>query len=490
MNAPRRAAHEASPDGQGPSRRTVAAVSLGLMLGVLLSALDQMIIAASLRTIADRLGGAEMQAWAMSAYLVTSVVATPVSSKLSDLYGRRPLYLASVGVFLLGSLLCGLATSMPWLAVFRAVQGVGAGGLMALALAILADLLPPERRVRHQAWLGASFAVASVAGPVLGGFFADAPTLLGLAGWRWAFLVNVPVGLAALALVGTALRHRAPRPHGPRPHGRRVDVLGGAALILAVVPGLLALEFGGAWGWASAPTLAALGAAAVGTVLFVRTERAAGDDALLPPRLFRAPVFTAVNAVNLAAGVGIFGGLLLLPLLLQEVRGMGPTGAGLMLVPQTAAIIVAGRVVGPLAVRGWDHRRLLTGALAVMGAATVGFSFIGAGTPLWAVGAIAAAMGLGTGVFFQVVMVALQDGVPPEDIGVASGLFTFFRQIGGTVGTVVLGAVAFAGADLERSIGTAFLAAGGVLAASALIPSVVLPMATRRTSLHGEGGRG
>ncbi|MDA2809575.1 MFS transporter [Nocardiopsis sp. RSe5-2] len=468
-----------------PSRRTVAAVSLGLMLGVLLSALDQMIIAASLRTIADRLGGAEMQAWAMSAYLVTSVVATPVSSKLSDMYGRRPLYLASVGVFLLGSLLCGLATSMPWLAVFRAVQGVGAGGLMALALAILADLLPPERRVRHQAWLGASFAVASVAGPVLGGFFADAPTLLGLAGWRWAFLVNLPVGLAALALVGTALRGP-----GSRRRGRRVDVRGGAALILAVVPGLLALEFGGAWGWASAPTLAALGTAAVGTVLFVRTERAMGDDALLPARLFRAPVFTAVNTVNLAAGVGIFGGLLLLPLHLQEVRGMGPTGAGLMLVPQTAAIIVAGRVVGPLAVRGWDHRKLLTGALAVMAAATAGFAFIGTGTPLWAVGAIAAAMGLGTGVFFQVVMVALQDGVPPDDIGVASGLFTFFRQIGGTVGTVALGTVAFAGADLERSIGTAFLAAGGVLAASALVPLVVLPMAVRRISLRGDDGRG
>ncbi|WP_017623661.1 MFS transporter [Nocardiopsis chromatogenes] len=486
MTTPQGTSGEAPRDGpRAPSRRTVAAVSLGLMLGVLLSALDQMIIAASLRTIADRLGGSEMQAWAMSAYLVTSVVATPIASKLSDMYGRRPLYLAAVGVFLIGSLLCGLAPSMPWLSVFRAVQGTGAGGLMALALAILADLLPPERRVRHQAWLGASFAVASVAGPVLGGFFADAPTLLGLAGWRWAFLVNLPVGLAALALVEAALRGPSPRPRG---RGRRVDVLGGAALILAVVPGLLAVEFGDGWGWASAPTLAALGAAVAGTVLFVRTERAMGDDALLPPRLFRAPAFTAVNAVNLAAGVGIFGGLLLLPLHLQEVRGMGPTGAGLMLVPQTAAIIVAGRVVGPLAVRGWDHRKLLAGALAVMASATVGFSFIGPGTPLWTVGAIAAAMGLGTGVFFQVVMVALQDGVPPDDVGVASGLFTFFRQIGGTVGTVALGAVAFAGADPERSIGTAFLVAGGVLATSALIPLVVLPLVTRRLHAHGAAG--
>lgn len=484
MTTAQGASRGASGDGPlGPSRRTVSAVSLGLMLGVLLSALDQMIIAASLRTIADRLGGSEMQAWAMSAYLVTSVVATPISSKLSDMYGRRPLYLSSVAVFLLGSVSCGLAASMPWLVVFRAVQGAGAGGLMALALAILADLLPPERRVRHQAWLGASFAVASVAGPVLGGFFADAPTILGLAGWRWAFLVNVPVGLAALALVGTALR--GPR---PRPRGRRVDVLGGAALILAVVPGLLALEFGGHRGWASTPTFVALGAAAVGTVLFVRTERAMGDDALLPARLFRSPAFTAVNAVNLAAGVGIFGGLLLLPLHLQEVRGMGPTGAGLMLVPQTAAIIVAGRVTGPIAVRGWDHRKLLVGALAVMAAATAGLSLIGPGTPLWAVGALAAAMGLGTGVFFQVVMVALQGGVPPGDVGVASGLFTFFRQIGGTVGTVALGAVAFAGAEPERSIGTAFLVAGAVLAASALIPLVVLPLVTRRHHAHGAAG--
>ena len=451
-----------------PAPRTVAAVSAGLLLGVLLSALDQMIVAAALRTIASRLGGAEVQAWAMSAYLVASVVSTPVYAKLSDVYGRRPLYIASVGVFLAGSLLCGLAWSMPALAVFRAVQGLGAGGLMALALAILADLLPPERRVRHQAWLGAAYAVASVAGPVLGGFFAGAGTVLGIDGWRWAFLVNLPVGLAALALVAGAL----PRP--VRGRAQRIDLLGAALLVAAVVPVLLLAEFGAEWGWASPASAAAGAVAAAGTVLFVRTERAMGDDALLPPRLFRSRTFTLVNAVNFAAGIGIFGGLLLLPLHLQAVMGLSPTAAGLMLVPQTAAIIAAGRIAGPIAVHG-GHRPMLVLSVAWMAGSAAGFAALGADSPLWAVGLLAAAMGLGTGVFFQVVVVALQDGVPPEDVGVASGLFTFFRQIGGTVGTVALGALAFGLGPLEDSIGTAYLVVAGVLLASALLPLAARP---------------
>lgn len=426
----------AEQTGTVPSRRTITLIMTGLLLGVLLSALDQLLIATALRTIADQLDGLTAQGWATTSYLITSVISTPLYGKLSDIHGRTPLYLVSVSVFVLGSLLCALATSMYELAVFRAVQGLGAGGLMSLALAILADLLPPEQRVRYQAYLGSAYGLASVAGPVLGGFFAGTDSYLGITGWRWAFLINVPLGLITLAVVAS-LR----LPHRRVAH--RIDYGGAAALVLGLVPLLIVAERGRDWGWASAWSLSLFALGAAGLLLFVLAERRMGDEALLPPRLFRSPVFALVNVINFVVGIGIFGGLLLLPLYLQIVKGLDPTAAGLMLLPQTAAIIVAGRIAGPIAVRTGRYHGLLTLGVAMVCVSAFAFSALDARTPLWLPALFTTVMGLGIGIFFQVVMTALQDGVPPQDIGVASGLFSFFRQMGGAAGVALLTSVLF-----------------------------------------------
>ncbi|GAA0398004.1 MDR family MFS transporter [Streptomyces luteireticuli] len=421
-----------------PGRRTVAAVMAALLLGLLLSALDQMIVAAVMRTVADQLHGLTLQAWATTAYLATGVVSTPLYGRLSDLYGRKPLYLVSISLFLLGSALCAAAQSMYQLAAFRAVQGLGAGGLMALAFAILADMLPPERRSRHQAWFGAAFGVASVAGPVLGGLFAGLDRLGGVAGWRWAFLVNLPIGAVALFLVATLYR----LPHTRVPH--RVDYGGALTLLLGLAPLLVVAEQGGHWGWASARTLALAGLGAAGLAAFVLTERRMGDAALLPPAMFRRPLFAVSNAVNTVVGMGVFGGLSVLPMYLQIVKGLSPGAAGLMLLPQTLGIIAGGRLCGPVVTRTGRHKGFLLLGLACMTGCALAFSRLSPGTSLWTTGTVTTLMGLGIGVCFQVMLLAIQASAPPGAMGAASASYTFFRQIGGTAGTAVYLSVLFA----------------------------------------------
>ncbi|MQY05607.1 DHA2 family efflux MFS transporter permease subunit [Actinomadura macrotermitis] len=436
-------------------RGAVAAVMAALMLGLLLGALDQMIVAAVMRTVADQLDGLTLQAWATTAYLITGVVSTPLYGRLSDIYGRKPLYLASISLFLLGSLLCAAAQSMYGLAAFRAVQGLGAGGLMALAFAILADLLPPERRSRYQAWFGAVFGVSSVAGPVLGGLFAGMDDLLGMAGWRWAFLVNVPVGLVALVLVVTLYR---------LPHTRtaqRVDYGGAATLLLGLVPLLAVAGQGGAWGWSAPRTLVLAAVGVAGLAGFVLVERRMGDAALLPPRLFTSRLFTVSSAVNVVVGMGVFGGLAVLPLYLQIVKGLSPTAAGLMLLPQTLGIVAAGRLSGPFVTRTRRYKGLLLLGLATMTACAFAFARLAPGTPLWFTGFVAALMGLGIGLCFQVMLIAVQASAPAGAMGAASASYTFFRQIGGTAGTAVYLTILFSLAEeritaaLHRAQGTA-----------------------------------
>ncbi|MGW5689069.1 MDR family MFS transporter [Nonomuraea sp. NPDC003754] len=409
----------------------MAAVMAALMLGLLLGALDQMIVAAVMRTVADQLDGLTLQAWATTAYLITGVVSTPLYGRLSDIYGRKPLYLVSISLFLLGSLLCAAAQSMYELAAFRAVQGLGAGGLMALAFAILADMLPPGERSKYQAWFGAVFGISSVAGPVLGGLFAGMGSFLGVAGWRWAFLVNLPFGIVALVLVVTLYR----LPHTRADH--RIDFGGAVTLLLGLVPLLLVAEQGSGWGWASARTLVLTGVGAAGLLGFVVVERRMGDAALLPPRLFVSPLFTMSNAVNVVVGMGVFGGLSVLPLYLQIVKGLSPTEAGLMLMPQTLGIVAAGRLCGSFVTRTGRYKGLLLLGLAVMTGCAFAFAQLTPGTSLWLTGLITAVMGLGIGLCFQVMLIAIQASAPAGTMGAASASYTFFRQIGGTAGTAI-----------------------------------------------------
>ncbi|MGF1662382.1 MAG: DHA2 family efflux MFS transporter permease subunit [Kineosporiaceae bacterium] len=442
----------ARPDDGLPSPARVWAIIVGLLAGILLAALDQTIVATSLRTIADDLQGLQLQAWATTAYLVTATVTTPLYGKLGDLYGRKNLYLVAITVFVVGSVLCTLSTSMYELAIYRAVQGLGAGGLFTLALAIIGDLVPPRERARYQGLFIAVFGTSSVLGPLVGGFLAGADSILGITGWRWVFLVNVPVGLVALALVWFTLRI----PHVRRPH--RLDVLGAMLLVTGVVPLLLVAEQGRNWGWGSPGVLTLLVLSVAALVSFVVVEHRAGDEALVPLRLFRSRTVAVGSVASLIVGTAMFGGLAVLPLYLQIVKGQTPTEAGLSLLPLTAGIMVAALVSGQVISRTGRYRAFPIAGSALMVVSLVLFAQVGADTPLWWSFLSMALFGIGLGCNMQPVVLAVQNAAPPSDIGVATSTVTFARQMGGTLGTAVFLSMLFSTAG-DRIAG-AFARAG------------------------------
>ncbi len=286
----------------GFTHRQILIILAGLMSGMFLAALDQTIVATAIRTISDDLNGLSLQAWATTAYLITSTIATPLYGKLSDLYGRRPFFLFSITVFLIGSALSGLSQSMYQLAIFRGFQGIGAGGLFALALAIIGDIVPPRERAKYQGYFLAVFGTSSVLGPVIGGFLAGQSSLLGITGWRWVFLVNLPIGAVSLILVTKVLH----LPHTRRDH--QIDYPGAAALVVALVPLLIVAEQGREWGWGSGRSLLMYVIGVIGIVAFLILERRIGDDALLPLRLFRGRTFGIGSILNFIVGMGMFGG--------------------------------------------------------------------------------------------------------------------------------------------------------------------------------------
>jgi EmrB/QacA subfamily drug resistance transporter len=419
------------------SHRQILTVLSGLMLGMFLAALDQTIVSASMRTIADELHGLSLQAWATTAYLITATLSTPLYGKLSDLYGRKPMYLTAISLFLAGSLASGMAHSMYELAAFRAFQGLGAGGLMSLALAIITDITAPRERSKYQGYFMAVFGISSVAGPVVGGFFAGIDSLAGITGWRWVFLVNVPIALAALVVVSKVLNI---------PHTRvaqRVDFLGAAALAAGLVPLLIVAEQGREWGWGSTASVVMYALGALGVAAFIWQERRMGDAALLPLRLFRRPVFRMATLVTVVQGAGMFGAMMSLPLYLQIVKGATPTQAGLQMLPLTLGIMVASIASGRVITRTGRYKMFAVAGLGLMAAALFALSTIGVDTPLAAVMAIAFVIGLGLGASMQTLILAATNDVRPQDIGVATSAATFFRQIGGTAGTAVFLSILF-----------------------------------------------
>ncbi|WP_422934475.1 MDR family MFS transporter [Sinomonas sp. P47F7] len=426
-----RTAPSAAPPG-ALSKRHITGVMTGLMLGMFLASLDQTIVSTAIYTVANDLDGLSLQAWATTAYLITSTVSTPLYGKLSDIFGRRPLYLAAIVIFLGGSVFSGSVHSMTELAVARGIQGLGAGGLMALALAIIGDIVPLSDRAKYQGYFMSVFGVSSVLGPVVGGAFAGANQILWITGWRWVFYVNVPVGIAALITVFLFL-------HLPAHHERqKIDYLGAAAITVGLVPLLLVAEQGRGWGWGSAASITCYAIGAVGIALFILLEKRAGDYALIPLRLFKSAQFSLSAVLNFIIGIGMFGAIAMLPMYLQLVKGLTPTAAGLLMVTFTIGIMSASIIAGrTISATGTFKIFPVIGTLLLAGAAlTMGF-VLNVDSPLWVPGVVAVFFGMGLGCCMQPLVLAMQTSVPPKDMGVGTSTAAFFRSMGGAVGTAV-----------------------------------------------------
>ncbi|PPK67925.1 MFS transporter [Actinokineospora auranticolor] len=441
-------AQPAGPPRPKLTHRQILVIMSGLMLGMFLAALDQTIVGTSIRTIADDLNGLSLQAWATTAYLITSTVSTPLYGKLSDIYGRKPFFITAISLFIIGSLACTLATTMYELAAYRAFQGLGAGGLMSLALTIIADIVPPRERAKYQGYFLAVFGTSSVLGPVIGGWFAGQAEIFGITGWRWVFLVNVPIGIIALIVVSKVLNV----PHVR--HDHRIDYFGAVFLSVTVVPLLIVAEQGREWGWDSQRSIICYAIGFVGLIGFLLVEKAMKDEALIPLRLFRTSTFAMTIVAGTILGVGMFGGITMVPQYLQLVRGFTPTEAGLMMVPMMLGIMIASISSGQITSKTGRYKifPILGSALLVTGLLL--FHGVDIDTPIWQPIVFMVVFGLGLGNCMQTLTVAAQNAVPFRDMGVATASVTFFRQLGGTIGVAVFLSLMFS--TVADNIGSAF----------------------------------
>ena len=435
-------AAESTPHGGKPimTHRQILLVIYGLMAGMFLSSLDQTIVGTAIRTIGDDLHGLNDQAWVTTAYLITSTITVPIYGKLSDIFGRRGLYIFGIVVFLVGSLASSFSTSMFMLAGFRAFQGLGAGALMSLPLAIMGDILAPRERAKYQGYFLAVFGVSSVIGPLIGGLFAGANQILFITGWRWVFLINIPIGIIALLMV-LAFLHL---PKFVAAHKPRIDWFGAAAVIVTLVPVLLVAEEGRTWGWGSAGSIACYIIAAVGLLSFILIERAMGSDAIIPLALFKSRTFSMATILGVLIGFGMFGALLTLPLYLQIVFGLSPTNSGLASLPLMVGLLIASIGSGQIISRTGKYRIFPVTGTIVLAAGYLVLTFLTYDKPLWYIFIAMFLIGLGLGQMMQTLTLASQNAVLPTQMGVATGASTFFRQIGGTLGVAVLLSVLFA----------------------------------------------
>ncbi|ONI77696.1 MFS transporter [Actinosynnema sp. ALI-1.44] len=419
------------------SHRQILVILSGLMLGMFLAALDQTIVGTSIRTIADDLDGLSLQAWATTAYLITSTITTPIYGKLSDIYGRKPFYLLAISLFVIGSLACTFSQSMYQLAAFRALQGLGAGGLMSLAFTIIADIVSPRERAKYQGYFMAVFGTSSVLGPVLGGFLAGQKDILGIDGWRWVFLVNVPIGVLALFVVARVLNV----PH--ERHDHKIDWFGALTLVVGVVPLLIIAEQGREWGWTSQRSILCYAIGVVGLIAFVMVEAKMQDAALIPLRLFKNSTFSMVILAGVILGVGMFGGITMVPQYLQIVKGETPTSAGLLMLPLMVGIMIASFTSGRITAKTGRYKifPIIGSALLVAGMGL--FHTIEVDSPLWQPMLYMGVFGLGLGLSMQTLTIAAQNAAPPRDMGVSTASATFFRQMGGTIGVAVFLSVLF-----------------------------------------------
>ncbi|GHA67877.1 DHA2 family efflux MFS transporter permease subunit [Streptomyces termitum] len=413
--------------GEGQSRRTVLVAIGALLLGMLLAALDQTIVSTALPTIVSELGGMEHLSWVVTAYLLASTAATPLWGKLGDQYGRKKLFQGAIVLFLIGSALCGLARNMPELIAFRAVQGLGGGGLMVLSMAIVGDLVPPRERGRYQGLFGAVFGATSVLGPLLGGLLTQHLS------WRWVFYVNLPIGVVALFVIAAVL-------HIPvRSTRHTIDYLGTFLIASVATCLVLVASLGGTtWDWGSPQIIGLAVLGAVLLVCFVAVERRAAEP-VLPLRLFRVRTFTLVSVISFVIGFAMFGAMTYLPTFLQVVQGVTPTMSGVHMLPMVLGLLLTSTASGQIVSRTGRWKVFPIAGTAVT---TIGLLLLHGLTetsPTWEMSLYFFVFGAGLGLVMQVLVLVVQNAVGYEDLGVATSGATFFRSIGASFGVAVFG---------------------------------------------------
>jgi len=411
------------------SHRQILIVFLGLMLGMLLAALDQTIVATALPTIVGELGGLNHLSWVVTAYLLTSTAATPLFGKISDLYGRKRLFQAAIVAFLVASALAGLAQNMAQLIAFRALQGIGGGGLIAMAQVIIGDVVSPRERGRYMGYIGAVFAISSVIGPLAGGFFVDNLS------WRWIFYINLPVGLLALFVTNTALNLPFRRVEHP------IDYLGATLLIAGIACMVLLTTWGGTeyeWGSPVILSLAVAGAALL-VAFFMQEKRA--PEPIIPLRLFRDRIFNVASSTGFIVGLTMFGAIVFLPLFLQVVTGVSATNSGLLLLPLIMGLLIASVGSGRAITAFGRYRIFPIVGTAVMGLGMYLLSLMDATTTRTTASLYMFVLGVGIGLVMQVLVLAVQNAVQHRDLGVATSSASLFRSLGGAFGASIFGAI-------------------------------------------------
>lgn len=409
------------------SKTKIKMVVAGLMLGMFVGALDQTIVSTAMPTIMTELGGFEQFVWVFSAYMIATVVATPIFGKLSDIYGRKLFFQLGLVVFLLGSVLCGIADSMTQLIAFRAIQGIGGGALMPIAFAVIFDIFPPEKRGKMNGLFGAVFGLSSVFGPALGAYITD------YIDWRWVFYINLPIGAVALSLIHFGYREKSVH------RKQKIDWIGATTLVAAILGFMFAIELGGSetFAWGSAQIMSLFALFVVCFALFLFTESKVSNP-IVELKLFKSRLFTASQAIGFLYGIIMISGATYIPLFIQGVYGESASAAGQTLTPMMLAVVTSSMVGGPL-INKMSYRNImlistviLAGAMALLGTMTVD-------TPRWVVTVYMVLVGLGIGVNFVVLNISVLHGLPGQYKGAAVSLITFFRTIGSALGVTVLG---------------------------------------------------